>query len=158
MSFLYNMNKGTDTNSLEQFCVYLCSYNNKLTSEQNTWERNPLFQLAYDPQRFQWHIPSDRTMALLYPFYDLQLQHAKTRHTTKCSVSSVHFHFSSVMCQPPVSDASCFWTTGMYTLCTTIVFPFIYFYALVCLMFIFIFVSILTEFHVTVWLQTLCTG
>jgi hypothetical protein len=73
------MNKDSDTNSLEQFCIQLCSYNNKLTSEQNTWERNPLFQLAYD----------------------LQLQHANTWHTTEYSALSALFQFSSVLCQPP---------------------------------------------------------
>jgi len=35
MSFLHNMNKGTDTNALEKFCIDLCSYNTKLTSEKN---------------------------------------------------------------------------------------------------------------------------
>ena len=140
MSFLHNMNKGTDTNALEKFCIDLCSYNTKLTSEKNTWERNPLFHLACD----------------------LQLQHANTWHTAEYSAPSAHFRFSSVLCQPlshtqAVSElpvCTCI-VTGIrryisvlepempVTVCTTIVVLFIYFCTLMYLIFIFIFVSIL---------------
>ena len=120
MSFLHNMNEGTDTNYLEQFCIQWCSYNNKLTSEQNTLERNPLFQLAYD----------------------LQLQHANMWHNGKSLLVPLTF-ISLQYCANPCLTRKLFLNYRFIHVCTTIGVPFIYFYTLVYLLFVFVSILIL---------------
>ena len=120
MSLVRNMNKGTDTNYLEQFCIRLYSYNNK--SYRNKILESVIHNFN-SPMTFNYNIPTRDTQrnTLLLPPTFISLQYC----ANPCLICKLFLNYQYVH------------------ICTTIVVAFKYLYTLMYLIFIFIFVLIL---------------